>query len=431
MQKTPLEAWIEEKIKPHSHLPSYQLAKLKETVSYAQAHSPFYRRRLAGYSSRDIGGLEDMGRLPFTTGADLAAHPLRFLAVSQDEIKRIVTLDTSGTTGPGKRVFFTEADLESTMDFFQWGMSTLVGRGDKVLILLPGERPASVGELLAQGLKRLGAVPVPHGPITDFRPMPALITGEKISSLVGIPTQVLGLARYVEAFCPTFQSPLRSMLLTTDYVSPALRDGVENIFSCRAFNHYGMTEMGFGGGVDCAARGGYHLREVDLYWEIVHPDTGAVLAPGAKGEIVFTTLTRRGMPLIRYKTGDEAFFIPGSCPCGSYLRRMAPVRERLPGRASLPDGGRLSISQLDDILFSLPLVADFDAGLYFAGTRTGIDLTLYLPLPPPRGFLDRAREAILSRLPSISRLSLGLKVTTSPRPPGKRMLKRRNFPLPP
>ena len=430
MKKTPLESWTDEKIKPYSQLRSYQLAKLKETVGHAKAHSPFYRWRLAGYCEEDIGSLEDFKSLPFTTGADLATDPLRFLAVSQDEIKRIVTLETSGTTGLGKRVFFTEADLESTIDFFQWGMSTLVERGDKVLILLPGERPGGVGDLLAQGLSKMGATPIPHGPITDFGQMAALITRKGITSLVGIPTQVLGLARYIEALSPTFQSPLRSTLLTTDYVSPALLNFVENIFTCRVFNHYGMTEMGFGGGVDCAARGGFHLREVDLYWEIVDPTTGTPVSPGTRGEIVFSTLTRRGMPLIRYKTGDEAHFVAESCPCRTYLQRIAYVKDRLPGRIALPEGDSLSLSQLDDILFSLPHVADFDATVYFNATNVGIELILYLPLPPPTGFLHQTREAVLGTLPSISQLFLEARVITCPRPVGKRMLKWGNFLLP-
>ncbi len=107
------------------------------------------------------------------------------------------------------------------------------------------------------------------------------------------------------------------------------------------FNHYGMTEMGLGGGVDCRALTGYHLREADLYFEIVDPVDGRPLPDGEPGEVVFTTLTRRGMPLIRYRTGDLARFLPGSCPCGTVLRRLDHVQGRLAGRVKVGGGYRL------------------------------------------------------------------------------------------
>ena len=101
------------------------------------------------------------------------------------------------------------------------------------------------------------------------------------------------------------------------------------------YNHYGTTEMGLGGGVDCAAHAGLHLREADLLFEIVDPASGAPLAAGEEGEIVFTTLTREAMPLVRYRTGDLGRFAVEPCPCGSSLRLLAPVRERLDDVATL------------------------------------------------------------------------------------------------
>ena len=101
-----------------------------------------------------------------------------------------------------------------------------------------------------------------------------------------------------------------------------------------------MTEMGLGGGVQCSARQGYHLREADLYFEIVDPHSGEPLPEGELGEVVFTTLTREGMPLIRYRTGDLSRFLPGQCPCGTLLRSMESIRQRVAGNLELA-GGRL------------------------------------------------------------------------------------------
>ncbi|MDO4518156.1 MAG: hypothetical protein Q4B78_03000, partial [Bacillota bacterium] len=109
---------------------------------------------------------------------------------------------------------------------------------------------------------------------------------------------------------------------------------VEEVFQCTVFEHYGMTEMGLGCAVSCGYSRGYHIRELDLFIELINPRTGAVVeevsnrnTPGFSnyGEIVFTTLTRKGMPFLRYRTGDFSRWILGDCPCGSSLKRLDKV----------------------------------------------------------------------------------------------------------
>ena len=204
-----------------------------------------------------------------------------------------------------KRIYFTGEDQELTVDFFRWAISTMVGPGWRVLILLPGERPGSVGDLLAAALKRLGAVGVPHGLIREASQTLDVMEEERIDALVGIPVQVLALARQSKGRA----APGR-VLLSADYVPDSIKKELHSVWGCEVYTHYGMTEMGFGGGMECEARQGYHLRETDLYVEIVDPETGNPVLDGEPGEVVFTTLTRRGMPLIRYRTGDVSRFLP-------------------------------------------------------------------------------------------------------------------------
>jgi phenylacetate-coenzyme A ligase PaaK-like adenylate-forming protein len=128
-----------------------------------------------------------------------------------------------------------------------------------------------------------------------------------------------------------------------------------------------MTEMGLGGGVECQARRGYHLREADLYVEVVDPINGKMVSEGEYGEVVFTTLTRRGMPLIRYRTGDISRFIPGDCPCGTVLRTLEKVRGRISNRVDLGDGHYLTMADLDDALFPIDGVCNFTALLSSEG----------------------------------------------------------------
>jgi len=367
MKITPLERWIRE----HScangaglsreRIEACQFERLLETIEWAKTRSPFYRQRLKNISGRDLGCLKDITRFPFTAAEHIRRQPLRFLCVSQSEVSRVVTLKTSGTTGDPKRIFFTDDDQERTIDFFHHGMSTFVAPGDRILILLPGAVPGSVGDLLARGLYRLRAVGIAHGPVKDVRNTLHVMAREKVNTLVGIPVQVLALARmWPEA---TGAEPPRNVLLSTDYVPGAIVRELRRIWGCEVFTHYGMTEMGYGGGVECRAHFGYHMREADLLFEIIDPATGNPVEEGKSGEVVFTTLTRRGMPLIRYRTGDISRFIPEKCPCGTMLKSMERVQGRIGGSVELGTAGDLGIADLDEALFQLPGIVDFRAVL--------------------------------------------------------------------
>jgi phenylacetate-coenzyme A ligase PaaK-like adenylate-forming protein len=364
---TPLEAWIREKIRidpgPAGRsfveaLENYQLQRVNEIIDYARDNSPFYRRLLASVPAAPLSTLSDIARIPFTTPSNLTQDPASFLAARQDDVARIVTLRTSGSTGEAKRLFFTEWDLELTVDFFHHGMSTLVRPGQKVMVFLPGEKPDSVGDLLIRGLRRLDVSAHVYGPITDPVRAAEAIAKFGAHCLVGIPTQILGVAR-----SPTGtaigKNSIKSVLLSTDYVPQSIAKTLEGLWGCRVFNHYGMTEMGLGGGVECEALDGYHLREADLYFEVVNHETGETCTDGTIGEVVFTTLTRRGMPLIRYKTGDIARIIPEPCPCGSFLRRMDRVKGRWNGALQLGPDCILTHSDMDETLFRLTDLLDY------------------------------------------------------------------------
>ena len=140
---------------------------LKETVAWARSHCSFYAGRLSALPDGVPDSLEDVARLPLTTATDLAENTPGFLCVSQDEISRVVTLQTSGTSGVPKRVFFTAADQELALDFFAHGVASIAEPGDRMLIALPGEREGSVGYQLAKGIARAGVIPVLHGLSVD------------------------------------------------------------------------------------------------------------------------------------------------------------------------------------------------------------------------------------------------------------------------
>ena len=153
----------------------------------------------------------------------------------------------------------------------------------------------------------------------------------------------------------------KSVLLSADYVPVSVKRFLETTWKCTVFTHWGMTETGYGGGVQCGAREGYHMRDLDLLLEVVDPETGEPVPDGELGELVLTTLRRTGMPLIRYRTGDLGRFIVSPCPCGTLKPRLAEVEGRLADVISLPGGKWLSMHVLDELLLSSGIVRDFAA----------------------------------------------------------------------
>jgi phenylacetate-coenzyme A ligase PaaK-like adenylate-forming protein len=405
IKRTPMELAIAGKIGSgvaniRRELAAYQLLRLRETIAYASLHSPFYRNKLSPQAHAELTSLSDLGRFPFTTPEELRDEGLRFLCVSQDEISRVVTLSSSGTTGTPKRVFFTADDQDLAVDFFQCGTANLAEKGDRVLVLLPGETPGSVGDLLAAGICRFGAVPVRHGMTRSLAEALRQVISEGVSTVIGIPVQVLALARYAEA--EGIAPRIKSVALVSDHVPSSIVAELKRLWHCAVFEHYGATEMGLGGGVDCEAHAGYHLREADLYFEIVDPRSGEVVSEGQPGEIVFTTLTRRGMPLIRYRTGDRSRIFAEPCACGSVLRRLDRIKSR--GAAIVLSPGHpdalLTMAMLDEALFKVPGLIDFDASIRRRGDRTTLTISAQSVDNPARP-VERTISEALENVPAI------------------------------
>jgi phenylacetate-CoA ligase len=417
---TPLHAWTAGKIGvspdalTREQIEAYQIERINRTLALIRQKSIFYRRKLA-HAPESITCLQDLSAFPLTSAEELSAQPESLVCVSQDAVQRVVTLTTSGTTDAPKRIFFTTEDQELTIDFFRVGMSTFTAPGDRVMILLP-YRVGSVGDLLAKGLLRLGATPICYGLVGDPAAAVDCMRRENANVLVGVPVQVLGMA--------TLGPPglrLKSNLLTTDHVPQAIVDRVERVWGCRVYNHYGSTEMGLGGGVECAAHAGLHLREADLYFEVVDPASGLPLPEGEMGEVVFTTLNRAGMPLLRYRTGDEGRFAPGTCTCGSPIRRIDPIRTRLAGRIE-SGAGQVCMADLDEAIFPIEGVLDFQARLTVVEGKYNLEISVQSMRKYPV-----SSEQIDTRLGQIPALSaarasgaLGWTVRVEPYSPGQR-----------
>lgn len=334
--RSPLDSWLAARLSIHLDALSPATVRarqdhlLREAVRRA-LDAPFYRARLAGLPLPRT--LDDLAGLPFTIPDDLREGGDALLRVADDAVARIVTLPTSGSTGAPKRLRFSDADIERTVDFFAVGMTTLCRPGDVVAIFMPGQRPGSVGDLLDRGLRRAGTQPVLLPPAASGAEHAARLAETGAQVFVATPTQARAIADAVLADAARtglIPAPRpRACLLSAEATPPETADRIRAALGCEVFDHWGMTETGYGGGVECAAHRGFHLREADIHVEIVHPLTGAPLPDGQTGEVVVTTLAAEAMVLLRYRTGDAAAMLPPPCRCGSPLRRLGPVLGRI------------------------------------------------------------------------------------------------------
>ena len=344
MKRTNLDTWIEttERI-PHltrENLEQLQLHRLNEMLKRLKDRGGFYK----DYPEK-LDTLADLRNLPFTTAADLSAYPGKFLLTSQSEVSRVISGATSGTTGPAKRVFYTEKDTEQTIGLFTAGISEMLAAGEKCFIAFPFTGPFGLGDLIAQAVERLGGIPIRAGFGQSWGEMLALLEETQPETYIGFPVTLLSLARlYGKDF------PVKRALVSGDACPAGVMDVLEKMLGSKLYPHYGSRECGLGGAVTCPAFEGMHLRENHIIPEIID-EQGNVLPDGEYGELVLTTIGADAMPLIRYRTGDITRILP-PCKCGGVTKRLDTVSRR---------EGELSIEELDSQLFRIPGLADYRA----------------------------------------------------------------------
>ncbi|GAU77648.1 DVU_1553 family AMP-dependent CoA ligase [Fusibacter sp. 3D3] len=406
--KSVLDLWVAEEMGSNLHEFSDAISKNQkelrsQILSFATSKSVFYRTHM-GISLEITPEIvqRDWQSVPFTTAEDIKLRGLEMLCCSQDDIKRVVTLETSGTTGTPKRLYFTEHDQKRTIDYFRVGMDTFTNVGDKVLILLPCEREGSIGKLLGNALKLGGKTPILQGVVKDLQETFKVIEELEPDVIVGIPFQVLALVKY-GVFMNKGIITVKKMLLSTDFVSQTAVKFIEQYWHCEVFRYYGMTESGFGGGIECRCHEGYHLYESDFYIEIMDPISGNCLPVGETGEVVITTLKREGMPLIRYRTGDQSRMISEPCGCGSVLKRLDVIKTRLNGRIQLYGGDYLTKGEVDDVLLDIKSLVDYKIQF----KRNKVQDTLCLQLYYLSDAVDE--QFIIERLKGIETIKRALK----------------------
>ena len=309
-------------------LRALQLARFKATVARA-ARVPHYQKKFAaaGIQVGDIGSLDDLAQFPFTTKDDLREnYPFGMFAVPMNGIVRVHA--SSGTTGKPTVVGYTRGDIEMWAGLMARSMRAAGGKaGDKMHVAY-GYGLFTGGLGFHYGAEYLGCAVIPvSGGFTERQVQ--LICDFAPDIIAVTPSYLLAIAdEFDRQGIDARKSSLRIAMLGAEPWTETMRAEIEQRFGLDAVNSYGLSEV-IGPGVAqeyAAAKGGLTIWEDHFYPEIIDPETGKVLPDGEEGELVFTSLTKEAMPVIRYRTRDLTRLLPGD---GRAMRRI----ERIKGRS--------------------------------------------------------------------------------------------------
>ena len=316
---------------PREGLKELQGQRLRQAVEYVSKRVPFYQRKFkeAGIKPEDIHGLDDIGRLPFTTKGDLRnEYPFGMFAVPLEEVIRIHA--SSGTTGKPTVGGYTRNDLKIWGEVMARTVTSAGVTAKDVAQNAYGYGLFTGGLGFHLGFETVGATTIPvSGGLTERQLMLMEDFGATVLSCT--PSYSIVLAEEAEAAGIDFKKrmKLRVGIFGAEPWTNEMRQTIEERLGLVSFDIYGLTEIiGPGVSVECEHHNGLHIFEDHFLPEIIDPDTGASLPYGEEGELVFTTLTKEAMPVIRYRTRDLTILHAEKCECGRTLVRMEKIRGR-------------------------------------------------------------------------------------------------------
>lgn len=335
-------------------LKQIQWQRLQQTIERVYKNVPFYRKRMEenGVEPGDIKGLDDLCKLPFTTKQDLRDnYPYGMFATPMSEIVRIHS--SSGTTGKPTVVGYTKNDIETWSELVARCISFGGGTKEDVIHIAYGYGLFTGGLGFHYGAERLGASAIPvSGGNTKRQIMIMQDYGSTI--LACTPSYALFLAEVMEDMGITKDDlNLKCGIFGAEPWSNSMRREIENKFGLLALDIYGLSEiMGPGVACECGEQNGLHIFEDHFIPEIINPETGETLPMGSKGELVFTTITKEGLPVIRYRTRDITTLNSEPCGCGRTHVKM----ERVSGRSDdmlIIRGVNVFPSQIESVLLEI------------------------------------------------------------------------------
>ncbi len=339
---------------PVEELQKLQLEKLKDTVAWVYEKVPFYKRKLdeKGVKPDDIKSLEDVSKLPVTVKNDLRDnYPFDLCAVPMEEVVRVHA--SSGTTGKPITGPYTANDMAQWSECMARNLWAAGVRQDDVVQNAYGYGLFTGGLGFHQGISRIGCAEVPTSSGLTPRQI-TLMQDFKTTALCCTPSYALTIAERAEDMGVNMKDlSLKVGVFGAEPWTEGMRKEIEDRLGIRAMEAYGLTELG-GPGVafDCSAQDSLHINEDHYLAEVVDPDTLEPLPLGEKGELIFTSLQRKAMPMIRYRTKDITRLRREKCSCGRTLIRMDKVSGRTDDMLII-SGVNVFPSQIESLLLEM------------------------------------------------------------------------------
>jgi len=310
-------------------LKKIQSERLVKLVKYVYDNVEFYRKRMDenGVKPEDIKGLEDIDKLPFTTKNDLRDnYPFGLFAVPQSKIVRIHA--SSGTTGKPTVVGYTADDLEIWAECVARCFSMANVDENDIVQIAYGYGLFTGGLGAHSGAEKIGAMVVPMS-TGNSKKLTTMMVDFGATAIACTPSYLLHISEVLKEEGLIDKIKLKSAVCGAEPWTEKMRTEIEKRLNIKAYDIYGLSEvMGPGVACDCEYHEGLHVCEDHFYPEIIDPVTLKPVAEGETGELVFTTLTKQGLPLIRYRTKDLTSITRETCKCGRTSARIARFKGR-------------------------------------------------------------------------------------------------------
>ncbi|MCQ2074464.1 MAG: phenylacetate--CoA ligase [Bacteroidaceae bacterium] len=340
---------------PREKMRVLQGEKLKRIVAHAYNNSLFYRRKFDEYGIRpeDISSIDDIVKLPFTVKHDLRDnYPFGMMAVPMSDIIRIHA--SSGTTGKPIVVGYTEKDLENWSEAVARCLTSFGLDSSDLIQIAYGYGLFTGGLGLHYGVQRIGATVIPAGTGNTVKQL-QMMSDFSTSALACTPSYAMYMAEKMNKYdIPVDSLSLRIGIFGAEPWTENMRREIQDKLHIKAYDIYGLTEIsGPGVGGECECQNGIHISEDLFYPEIVDPVTLESVGPGQRGELVFTTLDKWGMPMIRYRTRDLTTLNYETCECGRTTVRMGKILGRSDDML-IVRGVNVFPSQVESILLEFP-----------------------------------------------------------------------------
>ncbi len=337
-----------------AELTAMQEYKLRKAIQRIYDQSPYYKNKLDEYGIKpsQIKTVKDLSNIPFTTKSELRkTYPLGMMAVPEDKVVRIHS--SSGTTGKPIIIPYTENDVKTWAEMMARCLEMVgVTNKDRVQVT-PGYGLWTAGIGFQAGVEKIGAMAVPTGPGNTEKQLEMMID---LKSTVLIGTSSYGLL-LSEEICRReikHDLALRIGIFGSERWGDKMRARIEENIGIKTYDIYGLTEIyGPGIAIDCEQHNGLHYWADHLLFEIIDPATGEQLPPGERGELVITTLTKEGLPLLRYRTHDITRIKLEKCACGSPYPLMGRVLGRSDDMVKVK-GVNIYPGQIDYVLKETP-----------------------------------------------------------------------------